>query len=407
MFYGWWVLLTLSSLIFLNSGAYYYAFSAFFNPIKTSLALSATAVSAAFAMRSLEGGLMAPVSGFLVDRMGPRKMVIIGAFTSGLGMVWLSRAHSLLSFYVPFLVIALGTSFCAGMVGMATTANWFVRKRSLALGLYSTGAGLGGFLVPVVVWLISAYDWRKALVVTGVAFWVAGTVAALVVRQRPEDMGLLPDGDTPREAAAYHAAEGKPEVKFGLRQALKTRSFWLLSLALMLASMAPQAIAALQIPYLESLDISTGLAGLVVSAMVVVSVLGRLGFGWMGDYKDKRYVLAATLVLQTVGVIVLSAIVAPWMLIIYLLTYSPAFGGTIPLRPAILADYYGRKAIGSVQGVMASVSTVGGIASPIFAAWVFDTMGSYRPAFYALAAITAMGIPLVLLAKRPVAAPTG
>ncbi len=404
IYYGWWVLLALSSMIFLNAGAYYYAFTAFFNPIKDSLSLSATAVSVAFALRTLEGGLASPVVGFFVDRVGPRKMIFVGSLVTGFGMIWLSRVNSLPTFYAAFMMTAVGTSLATGMVGMATTCNWFVRKRGLALGLYFAGGGLGGFLVPVVVWLIGGYGWRQALVVIGVAFWVVGTFTALIARRRPEDMGLLPDGDTPAASSASGKNSRVAEVNFGVWQAMRTRTFWLLSVAFMAATMAPQAVAALQIPYLESIDLTPQIAGLAVSAMTVVSTVGRLGFGWLGDHVDKRYALAAAMVMQTLGMVVLAAVLAPWMLVPYLLFYSPAFGGMIPLRPAILADYYGRKAIGAVQGALWSIVTLGCILSPIFAAWVFDNVGSYRPAFYALAAVTAMGIPLVLLAKRPVIA---
>ena len=182
---------------------------------------------------------------------------------------------------------------------------------------------------------------------------------------------------------------------------MKTRSFWLMAFALTLSSIAPQAIAVVQIPYLETREIGRETAGFVVSAMAVISVVGRVGFGWLGDHIDKRRAMSAALGLEALGVIVLASIGAAWMLIPYLLLYSPAWGGAVPLRPAILADYYGRKSVGSIHGIMLSIMTGAGILGPILAAASFDVLGNYQPAFYVLAGLAALGVPLMLLARRP------
>lgn len=387
--------------MFYNAGTFFYAFSAFFNPIRASLTLSATAVAAAFSMRSLEGGIMSPAVGFVVDRAGPRKMILFGSLIAGLSMMWLSRADSLLTFYTPFILLSLGTSFSSGIVGMATISRWFVRRRGLALGVYASGAGLGGLLVPVMIWLIDRYDWRNTLIITGVGFCILGVLVALVVRQRPEQMGLLPDGDHSGEGISSTKAQGTEEVNFSVSQALRTRTFWLLSISIMAAAMAPQALATVQIPYLESVKIDETLAGFVISAMTVISVLGRMAFGWLADFKDKSYIMAVALGLEALGLFLLASIVAPWMLFLFLATYAPAYGGVISMRPAIVADYYGRKAVGSIQGTLWSIMTVGGVVSPLLVAWIFENWGSYRPAFYILAILTALATPLMFLARRP------
>ncbi len=402
VFYGWWVLIGCSSLVFYNAGSFYFAMSAYFNPIRDALSLSATVVAAAFALRNVEGGLEAPLMGYLVDKVGPRKMILVGSFVIGLGMMLLATVTSIWTFYGAILIIGLGMGGTTGIMGMTTVSNWFVRRRSFALGLYTSGAGLGGFLVPVVVWLIARNGWRQTLFVTGVGYCILGVVMTLVVRQRPEQMGLLADGEAPRKVADSQATRPSEEVNFTVAQALRTRAFWFMAVALTLSSIAPQAIAVTQIPYLESRHISTATAGFVVSAMAVTSVLGRVGFGWLGDRVDKRRAMAAVLGMEAVGVIILASIGAAWMLIPYLLLYSPAWGGAVPLRPAILADYYGRKAVGSIHGVMLAIMTGASIVGPVLAGASYDVLNSYRPALYLLAVLAGVGAPLMLLAKRPV-----
>ena len=403
IFYGWWVVVAGFLINFYTSGTFFYGFAAFFSPLQNDLNLSATAISVAFALRSVEGGMEGLLVGYLVTRMEPRRIMVVGVLLAGVGMFLLGRAHSLWTFIAAFLVVSMGVSACSGLVPMTAVSYWFARKRSRALALYSTGAGVSGTLAPALVWLIDRSDWRTTMSLMAVGMLAIGIPAALAVRGRPEGYGLLPDGDAARAGKAD--SEEAAATEFTLRQTVRTRSFWFLAAAFLCVSGVLNALAVHQIRYLESVDISRGLAGLVVTVMTISSVVGRLGFGWLGDFVEKRYVLAITFGLQAIGLAIFASLGAAWLLIPYLMAFGPSYGGTIPLRPAILADYFGRKALGTIQGVMSNITLVGTISSPIVAGWVFDRFDTYRPAFYAMAALAALAIPLVLVAKRPQARP--
>ncbi|MBW1994173.1 MAG: MFS transporter [Deltaproteobacteria bacterium] len=414
IFYGWWIILASSALTTYNGGILYYGFTAFFNPILNEFGWSRAATSFAFSLQRLEGGIAAPIVGYFIDKLGPRKMSLFAVTIFGFGFLMLSRVDSLVSFYIAFLVISAGHSAGFYSVGAVTVANWFVRKRGRAMGFLTGGVCLAGTIVPLLVWLINLYGWRRSLVITGVGMWVLGIPLSLVFRHRPEQYGMLPDGDSivrknrePPEDTAGNDEETSPssvsaqrmpeEMGLTAREAIKTRSFWLLAVGLSISFMAMSAVFVHIMPFLESIGISRERAGFVVTFTILLSVMGRVGFGWLSDYMDKRYVFCIALALQAIGLLFFANIRALWHIVIFLITFSPGYGGPIPLRPAIQGEYFGRKQFGTIQGLLLSISTVSSMTGPPFAGWICDVTGSYRLAFLILSAIPAIGIILFIL----------
>ncbi len=247
LFYGWWIVLGATIADALSGGFYLYGFSAFFMPLINDFGWSRAATSGAFSLSRIEGGLLGPLGGFLVDKFGPRKMMLIGMTMIGAGFILLSRIDSLVAFYLVFtLCIAVGVTLGIHQAVIVAVTNWFIKKRGMALGFASTGMGIGGALVPVLAWLIVQYGWRDTAVITGLTFWFVGIPIALMMRHRPEQYGYLPDGETPEE----HVTEGNPEstkaerllstnsekrrasnrdISFTVHQALRTKAFWLVA----------------------------------------------------------------------------------------------------------------------------------------------------------------------------------
>jgi len=416
IFYGWWIVVASAILNFLVGGTFFYGFTTFFNPIRNTFGWTAAVTSIAFVFQRLEMGILGPIAGFLVDRVGTRKLMIPGWIIAGLGLLWMSRINSLWEFYGAFVVIAMGTSFGVFVVVNTAVANWFSRKRSRAMTFMYVGFGASGALVPLVALLISQYGWRTSLVIVGVAFWVIGIPLASLVRHKPGQYGYLPDGDSPESADQSSAALGRDSLKdtaepdsrfsyveFTAREALKTKAFWLLSFVFFFQHIGTSAVMVHIIPFLESVKVPTTIAATAVTGMTLCSLIGRLGFGLIGDYFNKRYLIAIALSLQTVGIFIFSFVDADraWLIIPFLLTYSPGYGGPIPLRPALQADYFGTIHFGTILGLMAAISMLGGLASPVIAGWIFDATGSYRLAWQLFALVTVPGIPLILLARPP------
>ncbi len=167
------------------------------------------------------------------------------------------------------------------------------------------------------------------------------------------------------------------------------------------------AISVHQIPALISFGTGENIAGLVVMFVALVSVVGRIVGGFLGDYVNKRYILAVSYGFQLVGILIFANITATWHLILYVLFFGLGYGGTIPVAFALMADYFGRKSFGSILGLIVTMSTVFGVASPVFAGWVFDVTNSYRPAFLILSLTLMVSIPLILITRRPAKARQG
>ena len=400
VFYGWWIVLASAIIGLYTGGAFFYGFTVFVDPMVEAFDWTYLAISLAASFRSVEMGVAAPIMGFLVDRIGPRKLVFFGGLVGGLGFILLSRTSSLAMFYGVFIVLSIGFSACASVVLTTAVANWFHRRVSLAMGLTTTGFGMGGLLLPVLVWLINHYQWQTTLVILGIGTWLTIPLFALVIRHKPEQYGYLPDGDT--QLPDSQAAEiGSPETEFEAGQALRTRAFWLLSMVLAIQSMGMNGVILHVMPYLSDVKLAKGSAALVATFIPLLSIVGRLGLGWLGDVFAKKHVLALALGFQTVGLLVFCYAPTLWSLIVFLITFSTGYGGAIALRPAIQREYFGRDAFGSIQGMIMAIMTLGGIIGPVFTGWVRDTKADYHLAWLSFAIATAVAIPLVIAIKFP------
>lgn len=418
IFYGWWVVFGSAAIIFLTGGTFFYGFGAIFNPLIDKFGWSRAATSFAFSLRAEVGGIASPIVGALVDRLRPRRVLITGVILVGAGFFWLGHVRSLGEFYASVMVIAIGMSACGGTVGTVAISYWFDRRRSRALALMTTGAGTSGIMVPLITWLVSRFGLEGALTILALMVWGIAIPLALLVRGRPEDYGLSPDGEPPARGRTSAAAPSpRPEelivlAEHGLptnvplegltaRRALATRTFWLLALGVAVAWTGSNAIIVHEIPFLEEQGFPSQAAALVVTATTLISLVGRLGLGFLGDYVDKRLVLAASFVLQALGIFIFANIRAGWMVVPFLLLFAPGWGGSIPVRSALQAEYFGRKALGTIMGLTFAITSLGTIVGPVFAGWMHDTTDSYRLALMILSLVTLSGAPLVLATRRP------
>lgn len=414
VFYGWWIVAASTFFNFFVGGTFLYGFTAFFDPLRNYFSWTSAQTALGISLQRLEACIAAPAVGFLFDRVGPRKLILFGMIVTGCGLIFMSRIQSLTGFYVAFLIMAVGLSF--GWMGppMYAVANWFIKRRSRALSFLLAGTSLGGLLVPLLVLFIAQVGWQTSLMTVGIGFCVISTPMAMIIKHRPEEHGYLPDGDVAGVSDGMPAAytlknEATPdknrsviEADFSVRQALRTRAFWFLSLAVMLSMFTASAVMVLEMPHLENVGISREFAGLIVTFTTLLSLTGSLVSGLLGDFVKKSHVLAAALALQCSGMFIFAYIYQPWHLVPFLLLYGIGFGATIPLRPAMVADYFGRSNIGTILGVMTSITHFGSVLSPLIAGWFFDSIGKYQGIFIIYAAALSLAIPAVLLARQPV-----
>ena len=400
VFYGWYIVGAGMGIHLWMSLAWVYGLQVFFTPIVQTFGWSRAAVSGAFALQRLEGSIASPIEGFLVDRFGPRKVVMVGAVLAGLGLISLSFLQAIWMFYVSVLTVSLGLGAAVGIPRMWAIVHWFRRLRGRAMGIGSSGAVVSGPLLILVVWLVEAVGWRTAFLYMGVATWFVCIPLSLVYRSRPQDYGYLPDGDLPSEGEEASPNKSS-EQGLAVRQALKTTAFWILSLVFAAQTLGVNAMIVHLIPYFESIGYTPAQAVSVLGFFTVLSVIGRLGGGWAMDYFSHHLVLAGLLACQAAGFFLLANITSYWQVIPFALLYGTAFGGMIPSRGVIISAYFGTRNFGAIQGLSQSATVLGGMVGPVLMGWVFDVTGSYVLAIYILMGVAAVAIPLALVVRPP------
>jgi sugar phosphate permease len=406
-FYGWWIVGAGGVVQWYTSAVFWRGFQAFVPSILTTFGWSHGATATAISLQRSESGMISPFVGVLLDKYGPRKAMAFGVLVTGAGFIYMSQMQSLWQFYVAIALLTLGMSFGTFIVSVVTVANWFVRKRARALAMLMSFSAIGGLTLPLLVASIEEFGWREMLMATGIGFWIIGFPATLVMRKRPEDHGMLPDGDVAHDPNSPGSKHGKMarvrENAITMRQAIKLRFFWQLAIVTSLG----QLVSSTNLFHFSALleyGMTTALAATAAGAVAIGDLGGRAGIAVLGDRFDKRKMLTVAMIMQTLGVVGLSAINATvlgvylgmWPLPLFVVFFGLGFGSSIPLRLSILGDYFGRASYGSIVGLTSSVNALFGAAGPAMIGFIHDSGGTYRPGFVILAVAIVISIPLAL-----------
>jgi sugar phosphate permease len=415
VFYGWWIVLAGTFIMTLMGAFNYYGVGVFFNSIRDEFGWSAAALGASLSLARVEGGVMAPIVGYLIDRLGPRKLMLIGVLICGSGYILLSQTGIFLNnlippliyFYLVFILLVQG-GISAGMgnAPSAAVANWFQRKRGLAMGVMNIGVSLGGMLARPLASLITNYGWRTALLAAGGTVWVVGLPLALIVRHKPELYGYLPDGRDPETiveggSASSRAVITEPEVEFSVKEALRTSAFWSIAFTFSARMLVTGSVAVFLIPLLQERGMSLIDAAGVLSLMALIGLPGRVGFAWLGDHYDKRWVIAFCFVFQSAGLILFTVVGGTLGIIFFLILYSPTYSGVLPLIPALQADYFGRNRFATIRGLMAPIGTISSVGGPLLMTIIRDITNSYEPAFVVLGIANILAIVFIVITRKP------
>ena len=413
VFYGWWIVLAGLFVSALGTGFSFHGLGVFIQPLQNEFGWDRTAIAGAFSLARLEHGGLGPVEGYLVDRLGARRMMLIGVPIMAMGFILIAFVRDLPSFYLIFvLAITLGSSLGFATPLSAAIANWFQRYRGRAFGIMWTGHGLAGLPVFFLGWLVAELGWRWAAALAGVTLLVVGTPAALIVHHSPEDVGLRPDGDpdhrppppapapTLRPASRWRTREMNT-VDFTPTQAIKTSAFWLISLSQGLRQMVTAAVLLHFAPMMQDRGMEQTAAAALLGAMVLITIPGRLVLPWLGDSLNKRLLLAAGL--ATIGGTIFVMGHSPSLVVFLtaMVVFSVIIGGLSALPNPLRADYFGRRHYATIQGWMNPVSTIGLLIGPLAAARAFDVTGSYTIAFDFFALASLVAALLMLAVRRP------
>ena len=239
------------------------------------------------------------------------------------------------------------------------------------------------------------------------------------MRHRPEYYGLLPDGDTPLErsspapevasgsegptakASAVSGAQNEQDIGMTVVEALRSRPFWTLSFGFAIRLMVTGAATLHAIPLVEDLGYSKATAAAVLGSMGMVSIVGRLGGGFLNDAFGTKPVAVGSVLSLAVSCLIIAYAQSLWQIILFVALYAPSYGCSAATMPAIKGDYFGRRAYGSILGLSGTVQMAGSMLGPVFAAYVFDVSGSYQIAFVTFAVLLIISAALFMSLKRP------
>lgn len=405
-FYGWYMVAAAIVLQALPAGLLQQAFGSYVVLLERDFGWSRTALSGAFSTVRVEEGLLGPLQGWLIDRFGPRSVMRVGMVIFAGGFFYFARIDSIVGFYVAFGIMAIGASL-AGFLSITTAVvNWFDKKRSMAMGIALLGTAVGGLLLPVVVIGLEVWGWRAVANISAIAVLVIGLPMAQVMRRRPQEYGLLPDGATLEvdSNGMTSAVSTAPDLtpSFTAREAMRTRAFWFISLAHAASVLVVSVVTVHFTPHATgNLGYSLQAAAGLITMQTVTNLIGRPFGGWLSDRIGSRAVIILCMLMHAVALILLAFAQALWMIAAFALLNGLAWGARVPVIVSIRAEYFGAKSFGSIMGISSSVVTVAAVIAPVLAAMSYDAFGSYTLSFVTLAILAALGSLFIVFTPPP------
>lgn len=408
--YAWYILATAVAIATVNSGLTVYGFSTFYQPWEAEFGWTRGEISLAMFVSGIVTGLVSPWFGRWTDKYGAQKVVAAGAVLFGGPFLAMTATGTIAPFdaalalpflHSMFIVMALGRSATSNIPLSTAIAHWFVKGRGLAMGIQSTGVGLGGVVVaPVLAFMIATLGWRTTFIIGGFAvFIIILPLCVFVLRHRPGEKGLTPYGQDDSPMASGSNAKEKvtrrqpPGVDYHwtLKEAMRTLPFWCLGISQGLFFFGNGTILQHAFPLFIEKGESLAVAAGFLSAIASLGVIGKLTAGYAADrMSTSRYVMTGSVIFQAVGIAILlvaNTIPLYWIGIIIL---GLSMGGAVALQPVLLGECYGTASFGALLGALSVMLTVGASLGPLYAGYTHDWTGNYQ-----LALITATVLVLV------------
>ena len=404
IFYGWRMVGAACGIQFLLAAFLTQALGLYIAVLSDEMGLSKTTLSGDAALQSVEAAIIGPVLGWIMDRVGPQKMIRLGMVLFSAGLLMLSQVNAVATFYTSAILMAIGASLSGYFPLSVALVQWFEKFRARALSIMSLGLALGGLVVPLMAWSIQTWGWRYTAGGTGLLVLLFGLPMAGMILRRPEDHGEHVDGIDPAlKTVEPGDVPAVPQVEFTASEAVKTRAFWMLAIGHGLALLVVSAVNVHAITHMkEGLGYSVATASWVILIMTFAQLVGILMGATLGDMFDKRKVAALCMLAHALGMVCLTFANDMTMLMAFGLFHGVAWGLRGPFMQAIRADYFGRNAIGLILGLSAAIIALGQIAGPMVAGVLADLTGDYQLGFSLLALLSALGSLCFILATKPV-----
>jgi MFS family permease len=399
----WWLVIAGCLTHAVNTGFCYFGMSAFFPAFEREFGWSRTAISGAFSLARVESGILGPLEGYIVERVGPQRIMYIGIAVCVLGFFSLSFVNTLPMLYLAIVVgIVLGSSLGYLVPISVLIAKAFREKRSLAFGIFRTGPGISGALVPFIGWMIVAWGWRTAAMASAAILLAVGMPLAWLINYIYRQYASAEFSAGQTDGHVSSAAPRADDPQYTLKEALRTKLFWLFSIAMAFRHLVTEGVSVHFVILLVDRGWSTEAASGLLGLSAMIGAPARLLMGWLGDILDKRRLAMGLLAALSVSVLLMGWSAAPFLFTTCMVIYSLAYGGLAALQEPIRADYFGTKAFATIQGVSRSVTTAGTFMGPILAGVFYDLTKSYTVAFTIFAVMSLVSMLFMFLAKPAV-----
>jgi sugar phosphate permease len=391
IFYGWYIVAATLVALSLGSGFTFWSFSVYIPALEDEFGWSRAEVSLAFSLGLVASGISAPFAGRAVDRLGARLVIALGSIGVLCTFLLLSQIQNLGQFYVVYTIQSTIQAWSFFLPFQWLMAQWFVRRRGTALGLATAGFGVGGSVVfPIVALAIDSLGFRGAYAMSGLVIaCVFLPLCAFVIRNRPAEMGLLPDGD-PEEITEQQRAVYTSPRDWTLGEALRSSLFWAYALPMALFFSALISFGVHSVPFFEDRGFSVGEAALFLALAAVIRTVGRAAAGFVIDRVDNLVWVAVPVMLMHGAVLfALIASTSPLAIAFFILGWG--IGGSFGpiLTPIIVGRTFGMKSYGGILGTLLFIETLGDVAMPVVGGLIFDATDSYTIPFTIYAAMFA------------------
>ena len=406
-FYGWLVLGTASLAAFAATGVAQIVIGGIQNLIFEDLEWDRSTIAYAVTAGTWTSGLLTPFFGQLADRYGPRWLMPAATIVVGICFFAISGVRAVWHFYAAYIVArAIANPILIGVVPRTAAVNFFRRKRNFVLGLSATARPVGAAAnVQIISLIAQGFSWRIAYRFLGVFSLVLAVPLFLIMRRRPEDIGLQPDGDRPpqtggllkqRDHTPEKPSQSEPR-EFGWRvgEAAATSTFWMIVVADSLAMVAGGALGFQIVPFLKDAGLSQTVAAVALSLAILLGALVNPGWGYLADrFPARRLGLIGLVVTAVIMSLLLVTDSGPWVFVLVIL-WGTASGGLTILSNMMLAQYFGRSSFGAITGLMGPFQ-IGALGlGPTFGAVLFNLTGDYKSLF--LFGVAAYSLALVLI----------
>ena len=353
---------------------------------------------------------------FADQRHGPKVMAIIGVILFGLSLLYMRNAEDVFGYILVFGVVG-GLGRFTVQIALVIVPKWFVRKRGLAQATVSAGFSIGPLIFPLILQiLVDSIGWREAWFTMGVAFLALTLPGAFLIIRSPEDVGLLPDGDKLEESPSTAAiATATPasrsdstEISLTRKEALKTRQFWFLVVAIGLATLGIRGMIPNFQPFFISLDFKASTAAASISAYAVPAIITGFVFGFMADKQGPRkpFLMVCTIVATGLVFVSLVSLVQNVLMMFVAMIYL-GFGlnAFFVVSQVFVANTFGRQHIGAIRGVMGTVNNMATFGGPWLFGIMYDASAEYNILFAAALGFWLITITMGILV-RPLVRPT-